>query len=71
MTEKLNELKAMGWAMALANEFDYVPDMTRVDYVCELFGDEHREMYIAAISNYEASSLSDLTRIVMETLKHL
>lgn len=67
----LKDLKIMAWAMQIANEYDAVPDLSRLDDVCDVFGDEDRGWYELAIQKYCGYSYLDVSSMLGRTVRDL
>ena len=66
--EQQHKLKCLGWALRIASEYDNVPDISSLDNILELFGNENKEWINEAILSYSGYSHSDLTRTLTHTL---
>ena len=67
----LKDFKIMAWAMQIANEYDAVPDISQLDDVCDVFGDEVRDWYEVAIQKYCGYSYSDIASLLGRALRNL
>jgi hypothetical protein len=71
LREQLLKLKVKAWAFALANEFGAVPNVTKLDEACEVFGSEYGPLLSKAMTSYEGYSDSDLSSSVLRELRNL
>ena len=69
LRETLIDLKLKSIAFDIANEYGAVPNIKELDDVCEVFGDENKDLYIQAMRAYEGYSDSDLSSAIIRTLQ--
>lgn len=67
----LKDFKVMAWAMHIADEYDCVPDVDKIDDVCDIFGDGARDWYVLAMTKYCGYSHLDISSLLGRSLRNV
>lgn len=56
-------------ALSLANEYDAVPSIDQLNYVCNVFSDEQRPLVREALHKYQGYSCSDMGSVISKLIE--